>query len=285
MSTESASEITQTLRLLDCVDAVRHPTPPAQETPASVKVHLIGVCQRLGQPVSEQEANQAVALYLDKDARATVPIVHLLKDRPADEAAWKATRETEERTLARLTRSVDRWEKGLKALGLGLIGAQMVGAMVGIIAGIMFLISLCPTTSDFPHAPWGWMALGCGGLAGIAEMFNAARLRRWWDRMDDRRVAQHNRCFGLRPVTPRGRPEAEDLTHWAKYPGVPAAYYQILTSGVPWLEQDTQAIRAHVKNQLAEKQQRQEQAQRQREDQAWVDRFEQIARTHLPAVQ
>lgn len=282
MSAESPA-ITQTMRLLDCVDAVRH--PPLPESPAAIKTHLMEVCQGLRQPLSGEEADQAVALYLSPEAVSTVSPSAVLGDRPTSEAQWRQRIEIEAATLRRLTARVRHWEKGMKVLACTLPLLITMVAMSGIFAFCMWSLSVTVAANDtaFPRHHWGTWVLATATIAfGIVQLMKGNRLGNWFRQKKERVTQQQRVCKELQPASWNMRPTQRVLSSWAKRPGVPAAFFQIHASGVPWLEQDVTALQRHIHRMDHDEERRKTEEQDRRREEEWQQGFQQVLRAHAP---
>lgn len=294
MSTQPTVSLSQTMELLDCVDVVRQTEPQASLTkePAALSAHLQGVCQEMGQPLSVVDADKAVAIYLSEPAGPITSRSPILVDRPVNEKEWISR----VRDLRSQLQAAEAWEEKITPvlttmasclLPVGVISFLTVGVEI-----LMKLISFLVPGGPIDH--WSSVKMGTTALvvgAVVCFILSDRRLFRPLVASKTRIRILQGELKNLRAVAVDSRPTQETLQKWARFPGVAAAFYQIHTSDVPFLEQDLLAFKQNNETcAKAERDRASEQAEiRSREemkarDAAWRREFGKIAQPSSPAV-
>lgn len=120
---DSTIALPQTLGLLDCMEVVqRQDLAEAQMTdPKRLKEHLQTVAANLAQPLTNAQAERAVALYRAPETAPAWP-TRLLSDRPMSPAALKSALEEANQNQVKAQRHLRRFQRRMAFFDTRLIG-------------------------------------------------------------------------------------------------------------------------------------------------------------------
>lgn len=238
-----SSDLPQTLRLLDCADALRQTEEAHRE---HLVTHLQSVCENLGHPLPEHLARQAVTEEL---GQAPLPVLAQggPLDRPASHEAWVTQRKTLKERLAVLHPLLRRYKRRANA-GLGFYVAF---AGPGFFCLIVFLALLgAHPPMDHEQALslmkvrqiMGWASLVT--LTGmISSLVISTLLRPNEEAYQEEEKQATGQLEALTALELNERPTLETMATWCRAPGVSAACHQILASPVPFLRGDVRELR------------------------------------------
>lgn len=294
MSTPATDQLplTQTMGLLDCAEMVRQqeitPVAPVKD-PVVLRGHLQTVCASLSQPLSTEQADKAVALYLDKTAGRPMATSAVLADRPANEAEWRERQQVLENQVSHKDAQVKRWHRHAGWLSVTHTIAIMALLVITAMSGGLKLLTLANPGGPPDHWPLGTLCLlSLFGTIGVIRFWEGDWAAQHHDRLKQELKELRHQRDGLRDVKVDNRPTQQTMKDWMRAPGVAAAFYQIHVSGVPLLEQDCRAFKNAITHhnetvvqQRADKQAREEEEARLVRDREWTKGFEALAMTHL----
>lgn len=269
----------QTIGLLDCLDTVRSRKIIAPE-PHVLAQHLQTVCTTMGQIVSDEDAQNAVALHLD---HALTSSGSCLGERPADADSWQ-------RQLGELEAILNNQTRRLNQLKLWVNLGNRSRCVGILVTAITTFFNFAAMASKFGRHPESLPehAYGVWGLISLVSFIGLVFWKRFRDANPQGEAVEKliddtkRQLYSLSEVPIKNRPNAATLAEWSKTPGLTAAFYHIHTSSVPMLRQDVKAMKARVAAVKTETKAVEDQRKLMEEERQWRQGFEKLAMVGSP---